>query len=116
MHYLNVSPVQFFKCLADSTRLEVLLLLHHHGELTVTELTGAMDQIQPKISRHLAQLRKFRLLEDQLNGPWVSYRLSEELPQWVRRVMDTTLAENQELIAESSARLNRLQLQIAACD
>ena len=80
------------------------------------ELTGAMDQIQPKISRHLAQLRKFRILDDHRKGHWVFYQISDELPEWERRVLDTTLQENQELIAESSSRLRRMQLDDAICE
>ena len=48
---------QFFKALSDLTRLRMLVLLSHEGELCVCELTHALDEIQPKISRHLAQLR-----------------------------------------------------------
>ncbi len=47
----------FFKALADETRLRSLLLILQQGELCVCELTEALALSQPKISRHLAQLR-----------------------------------------------------------
>jgi hypothetical protein len=54
-----VNPVQFYKCLADETRLRCLLLIEHEQELCVCELMKAIDEIQPKVSRHLAQLRRW---------------------------------------------------------
>ena len=63
-----MNPVQFYKCLSDETRLRCLLLIEQEGELCVCELTEALDEIQPKVSRHLAQLRKCELLIDRRQG------------------------------------------------
>lgn len=46
-----------FKCLADETRVRATLLIVDQGELCVCELMCALADSQPKISRHLAQLR-----------------------------------------------------------
>ena len=46
-----MQPVDFYKCLADATRLRCLLLIHEEQELCVCELTAALDEIQPKVSR-----------------------------------------------------------------
>ncbi|STI15205.1 arsenical resistance operon repressor [Escherichia coli] len=51
-------PIQLFKILADETRLGIVLLLSELGELCVCDLCTALDQSQPKISRHLALLRE----------------------------------------------------------
>jgi predicted transcriptional regulator len=53
-----VSPLQLFKSLSDETRLSLVLLLREKGELCVCELTSVLKETQPKISRHLALLRK----------------------------------------------------------
>lgn len=45
-------PIQLFKILADETRLGIVLLLSELGELCVCDLCTALDQSQPKISRH----------------------------------------------------------------
>ena len=57
-------PIQLFKILADETRLGIVLLLSELGELCVCDLCTALDQSQPKISRHLALLRESGLLLD----------------------------------------------------
>lgn len=78
----TLAPTQLFKCLGDETRLALMLLIHAEGELCVCELTHALEQSQPKISRHLAQLRACGLLQDRRQGQWVYYRLMPNLPDW----------------------------------
>ena len=85
-------PVNFFKCLSDETRLRCILLLHQAGRLCVCELTEALDLPQPKISRHLAQLRHCGLLTDQREGQWVYYQINDQIPQWTRSILETTIA------------------------
>ena len=77
-----LTPLEFFKLLADDTRLRCLLLLVQEGELCVCELMTALDESQPKISRHLALLRDAKLLLDRRQGQWVFYRLNEAAPAW----------------------------------
>ncbi len=102
-----IPPAQFFKCLADETRLRCLLLLQQRGELCVCELTQALQMSQPKISRHLALLRTCRLLQDRRQGAWVYYRLHPALPAWALAVL-TTAAEGlagDAMFMEDAARL-----------
>lgn len=82
-----IEPSRLFKCLGDDTRLLVTLLIHREGELCVCEMTHALDASQPKVSRHLAQLRASELLSDRREGQWVYYRLAEGLPGWVEGVL-----------------------------
>lgn len=89
---MNIQPEHFFKTLADPTRLRVLVLLAQEGELCVCELTHALDEIQPKISRHLALLRETEVVLDRRQGQWIYYRLNPDLPAWARSVLDTTAA------------------------
>ena len=81
---------QFFKALSDLTRLRMLVLLSSERELCVCELTYALDEIQPKISRHLAQLRETGVVLDQRQGQWIYYRLNPDLPDWAREVLAAT--------------------------
>ena len=78
---------QFFKALGDSTRLRMLVLLGREGELCVCELTHALGEIQPKISRHLAQLRELGVVLDRRQGQWIYYRLNPDMPAWAREVL-----------------------------
>jgi len=103
-----MNPVQFYKCLADDTRLRCLLLIQQEQELCVCELTEALQQSQPKISRHLAQLRQVGLLKDHRRGQWVFYAISESLPQWCHTVLAETAAHNQSLISDCQAQLKAM--------
>jgi ArsR family transcriptional regulator, arsenate/arsenite/antimonite-responsive transcriptional repressor len=93
---LNMTPDTFYKALADDTRLRCLLLITQYQELCVCELTEALNETQPKISRHLAQLRKNGILSDRRQGQWVFYQLHPELANWSKSVLQTTL-DNQVL-------------------
>lgn len=92
-------PLEFFKLLADETRLASMLLIAHEGELCVCELESALMQTQPKISRHLAMLRKSQLLIDRRQGQWVFYRLHPALPAWASQSIELTLQQNPQLLA-----------------
>ncbi|OEF26105.1 metalloregulator ArsR/SmtB family transcription factor [Vibrio rumoiensis] len=81
-------PHQFFKMLSDETRIRCLLLIAREGQLCVCELTEALQESQPKISRHLAQLRQSGVLVDERKGQWVYYGLAGDLPGWLRKVID----------------------------
>ncbi|MBA1146294.1 metalloregulator ArsR/SmtB family transcription factor [Ectothiorhodospiraceae bacterium WFHF3C12] len=84
---LSLTEDAFLKLLADPTRLRALLLLAREGELCVCELVHALDVSQPKISRHLAQLRNASVVADRRDAVWVHYRLSEALPYWAARIL-----------------------------
>ncbi len=77
-----MNAVQWFKCLADPTRLYTTLLLSEMGELCVCDLVTALELSQPKISRHLAPLRLCNIVEDRRDGHWVYYKLDSRLPAW----------------------------------
>jgi len=61
---MNIEATELFKQMSDATRLRCLLLLQSEGELCVCELIHAIGESQPKISRHLAHLRKSELVVD----------------------------------------------------
>ena len=103
-----MNPIQFYKCLSDETRLRCLLLIEHEQELCVCELMKAIDEIQPKVSRHLAQLRKCRLLVDRRQGQWVFYRINPALPDWAKTVLAETLENNQVFLAENINSLKKM--------
>jgi len=82
-----MDPVELFKLLADTTRLRCLSLMMSEGELCVCELTAALDLSQPKISRHLAQLRESGAVQSRRAGHWVHYRIHENLPGWALQII-----------------------------
>lgn len=80
-----------FRALSDPTRLRCVLLLVAEGELCVCELTHALAEIQPKVSRHLALLKEAGLVTDRRQGQWVHYRLCPDLDDWIPQLLQTTL-------------------------
>ena len=65
-----------FKALADQTRLRVIHLLGS-DELCVCSVVAALQASQPKVSRHLAYLRRAGLVEARREGKWMHYRIVE---------------------------------------
>ena len=87
---MKIEPQQLYKAMSDITRLRCLMLLVAEGELCVCELTYAIDLPQPKISHHLASLRKAGLVCDRKQGLWVYYRINDDLPAWAMDVLQAS--------------------------
>jgi ArsR family transcriptional regulator len=103
-----MTPTTLFKCLADETRLRAVLLIVREGELCVCELMSALNDSQPKVSRHLAQLRASGLLLDRRQGLWVYYRLNPQLPGWALAVLNTSLEGNAAWLEDNLCRLQHM--------
>lgn len=67
---------QVFAALADPTRLRLLNLIAGR-EVCVCYLVKVLRMSQPKISRHLAYLRKAGVVQARREGKWMHYRLRE---------------------------------------
>ncbi len=67
---------QYFKGLADITRLRMLNLLLH-GELCGCDIQYVLEMSQPNVSRHLTYLKNCGLVLDRRDGPRIFYRLAE---------------------------------------
>ena len=65
-----------FKALADRTRLRVIHLIGD-DEVCVCFFVEVLKTNQPKISRHLAYLRRAGLVSTRREGKWMHYRLVE---------------------------------------
>ncbi len=75
-----------FDALNESARRTIVALLAQHGELCVCELVAALDDLQPKISRHLSVLRDGGWVIARREGTWMHYRLAA-LPDWAQTVV-----------------------------
>ena len=78
-----------FAALADVNRLRLLNLMRE-GEVCVCFLHGALNANQPRVSRHLAYLRRAGVVEARRQGKWQYYRLNP-LPKPMQRVLDAAL-------------------------
>lgn len=65
-----------FKALADQTRLRLISLIGD-SEVCVCFLVEILKTSQPKISRHLAYLRRAQIVAARREGKWIHYRLTE---------------------------------------
>lgn len=100
-------PHQFFKLLSDETRVRCLLLIAREEQVCVGEIAKALDESQPKVSRHLALLRSSGVVLDTREGLWVFYRLAGDLPGWMRRQIED-LVNSQCLTAQYQQDIQRL--------
>ncbi|MFA3790036.1 metalloregulator ArsR/SmtB family transcription factor [Aliiglaciecola sp. SL4] len=110
-----MSPLKIFKCLSDDTRLKSVMLIAEFGELCVCDLMQALGLEQPKISRHLAELRKCGVLLDERRGKWVYYRLHPELPEWANKVISESSVHNKSYYEEALDRLKVAQIIPSNC-
>jgi ArsR family transcriptional regulator len=83
--------VPLFSALADRTRLRLLNLMRG-GEICVCYFVAILDETQPKVSRHLAYLRRAGLVNARRDGKWIHYSLSRPADPSAAAVLDTTLA------------------------
>lgn len=66
----------FFKALADRTRLRLISLIGD-DEVCVCFFVEVLKTNQPKISRHLAYLRRAGVVAARRDGKWIHYRVVE---------------------------------------
>lgn len=82
--------VTLLLALADTTRLRLLNLLSE-GELCVCYFVEILGLSQPKVSRHLASLRRAGLVAARRDGKWIHYRLVDPADPAAARLVATTL-------------------------
>jgi ArsR family transcriptional regulator len=81
----------FFRALADRTRLRLLNLMRGE-EVCVCFFVEILNIHQPKISRHLAYLRRAGIVGARRDGSWMHYRIVEPADPDAARVLLDTLA------------------------
>jgi ArsR family transcriptional regulator len=93
-------PVGLFGAFADPIRLRILSVLLDQEEICVCDLCEVLGEIQPKVSRHLATLRRAGLVEVRSEGKWKLYRVaraSSPLQRTLLRCVRSCLAGLDEL-------------------
>jgi ArsR family transcriptional regulator, arsenate/arsenite/antimonite-responsive transcriptional repressor len=77
-----------FRALADPIRLELLAHVAARGPLCVCHLQDELSYAQPRISKHLATLRRAGLVTTRREGTWVYYSVEEEALEIAREFID----------------------------
>ena len=80
----------FFSALADRTRLRLLNLMRD-GEVCVCFLADTLQTNDPKISRHLAYLKRADLVTGRRDGKWMHYRINEPSDPKANQLLSNTL-------------------------
>jgi ArsR family transcriptional regulator len=83
-------PELFFSALADRTRLRLLNLMGD-GEVCVCFLADTLGTNDPKISRHLAYLKRADLVSARRDGKWMHYRIRQPQDPHASEVLTATL-------------------------
>jgi ArsR family transcriptional regulator, arsenate/arsenite/antimonite-responsive transcriptional repressor len=88
-----------FSALADRTRLRLLNLMRN-DEICVCFFVEVLKTNQPKISRHLAYLRRAGVVAARREGKWMHYRIAEPADPHAAHVMREVmewLAQDEEM-------------------
>jgi ArsR family transcriptional regulator, arsenate/arsenite/antimonite-responsive transcriptional repressor len=102
---------RLFAALADPTRLRLLNLMAGR-EVCVCYFVEILGQSQPKISRHLAYLRRAGIVSARRQGKWMHYRFrwpEDHSAVFILRALFASLAERPEMRADLA------QLEQACC-
>jgi ArsR family transcriptional regulator len=98
-----------FKALADATRLRLINLIGE-DEVCVCFFVEVLKINQPKISRHLAYLRRAGVVSARRDGKWIHYRIVEPPDRHaanIFREVRAALAENPAMKSDR-ARLEKI--------
>jgi ArsR family transcriptional regulator, arsenate/arsenite/antimonite-responsive transcriptional repressor len=102
---------QFFQALGDNTRLRLLNLMGEQ-EVCVCYFVEILNAPQPKISRHLAYLRKAGIVSARREGKWMHYRIVMPSHIGATQILRQTLAS---LKDENAMQADMARLTKACC-
>lgn len=86
----HVKLEDLFAALADRTRLRLLNLMRD-GEVCVCFFAEALGTNNPKISRHLAYLKRTGLVSARRDGKWMHYSLKKPTDPNAREIVDSVM-------------------------
>jgi ArsR family transcriptional regulator, arsenate/arsenite/antimonite-responsive transcriptional repressor len=101
-HAKPFDVVRLLAALADPTRLRLLNLMDGR-EVCVCYFVEILKQGQPKISRHLAYLRRAGIVEARREGKWMHYHIERPDDTGAASILDATLSSfkaNREMQAD----------------
>ena len=112
MHKDDSYPLHvLFRALADPTRLRLLNLIGDR-EICVCYLVEILCISQPKISRHLAYLRRAGIALARREGRWIHYRLTVPKDDIAASILRATMAH---LEKRHDLQQDIAKLQFACC-
>jgi ArsR family transcriptional regulator len=106
----SFDPAFFFQALGDMTRLRLLNLMNGK-EVCVCYFVEILGQGQPKISRHLAYLRRAGIVAARREGKWMHYKIVVPKQAGAARILNETLS----VLSEDKAMQSDLLRLTKAC-
>lgn len=70
--------LKLFKAFSEESRVRILHLIYHQGEMCITDLEHILDYTQTKTSRHLSYLKNAGLVHSQQRDQFVYYRIRDQ--------------------------------------
>jgi ArsR family transcriptional regulator len=100
---------RFFIALSDRNRLRLINLMGE-DEVCVCFFVEILKMPQPKVSRHLAYLRRAGIVEARREGKWMHYRIVTPSDKYAQRILEAVrewLARDREM-QQDRARLVKI--------
>ncbi|MBI4854070.1 MAG: metalloregulator ArsR/SmtB family transcription factor [Acidobacteria bacterium] len=102
----------FFNALADRTRLRLLNLMGS-DEICVCFFVDVIETNQPKISRHLAYLRRAGIVSARREGKWVHYKIVRPSNEYAAKILDVLL---ESFTIDEQMQIDRSKLANVCCN
>lgn len=85
--------LDFLRVLSEYRRLHIVVLLTHHHELSISELTAMLDLRQTDVSQALAELRQARIVASRREGHTFFYYLARNRRGLVEQIVTALLRQ-----------------------
>lgn len=108
----STEMVTVFAALADQTRLRLLNLMDGR-EVCVCYFVEILKQSQPKISRHLAYMRRAGIVNARREGKWMYYSIRKPNDSVTSALLEAAIASLRE---DQQMRRDLLKLNVACCN
>jgi len=109
--YVHKGLEPLFRALADRTRLRLLNLMNGQ-EVCVCYFVEVLQISQPKVSRHLAYLRRAEIVAARRQGTWMHYRIALPEDPRAARILKEVLDS---LSDDREMQKDRARLSAACC-
>ncbi|NJN28162.1 MAG: metalloregulator ArsR/SmtB family transcription factor [Cyclobacteriaceae bacterium] len=70
---------RIFKALSEESRVRIINLLHHHGEMCISDIEQILDFTQTKTSRHMSYLKNAGMVGYRKSDQWIFYYIQDEV-------------------------------------
>ena len=102
---------RLFQAFADPTRLRLINLMAAQ-EICVCYFVEVIGAPQPKISRHLAYLRRAGIVAARRDGKWMHYRIMPQADEAAASILSAVLDS---LASDKQMQADRAKLERACC-